>query len=267
MKTRIDILGVDFDTFDLNETVEACMNIVRSGERGYPVPVNVNIIMQMRTQAAVKEYVDGARIRVADGLPLVWLSRLWYRTPLPERVTGISLMEALIQRAALEGHSVYFLGATAAVMRGCVENVIRRYPDLKVAGFSDGFFSGDEEPAKVAEIASSGAKLLFVGMGVPRQEAFVMRNWETLRVNLVLAGGGAFDVISGLKQRAPEAWSRNGLEWLYRLLQEPRRYFRRYLETFPKFILIASAASLRKIPERMVSHPSRSGRAGSDGNG
>jgi N-acetylglucosaminyldiphosphoundecaprenol N-acetyl-beta-D-mannosaminyltransferase len=254
----IDILGVRFNTINLNEAVEACMDLVRRDERGYPVPVNVNIIMQMRTEEAVRKYVEGATIIVADGLPLVWLSRLWYRTPLPQRVTGLALMEALIERAAMEGQPVYFLGATAAVMRALVERLGKRLPDLKVVGYSDGFFSEEEEPAKVAAIATSGAKLLFVGMGVPRQEQFVMRNWESLGVNLVLAGGGSFDVISGFKQRTPQAWSRIGLEWLYRLIQDPKRYFRRYLATFPKFLLIASVASLHRIPRRLFSTTSPS---------
>lgn len=249
----IEILGVQFNTIDLNEAVEACMGIIERDERGYPVPVNVNIIMMMRTEEAVRKYVESAKIIVADGLPLVWLSRLWYRTPLPQRVTGLALMEALIERAAMDGQPVYFLGATAAVMRALIERLGKRLPDLKVAGYSDGFFSEEEEPEKVSSISASGAKVLFVGMGVPRQEQFVMRNWKNLGVNLVLAGGGSFDVISGFKQRTPLSWSKIGLEWLYRLIQDPRRYFRRYLATFPKFLLIASLSSLHRIPRRLLS--------------
>lgn len=261
MTATIDILGTQFHTVNLNEAVDACMDIVRRGEQGYPVPVNVNIIMQMRTEESVRKYVKGARIVVADGLPLVWLSRLWHRTPLPERVTGLALMEALIERAATEGQPVYFLGATAAVMRALIERLEKWLPDLKVAGYSDGFFSEEEESAKVAAIAKSRAKLLFVGMGVPRQEQFVMRNWNSIGVNLVLAGGGAFDVISGSKQRAPQAWSKIGLEWLYRLIRDPTRYFRRYLATFPMFLLIASVESLYRIPRRLFSTASDSKRA------
>jgi N-acetylglucosaminyldiphosphoundecaprenol N-acetyl-beta-D-mannosaminyltransferase len=247
----IDILGVQFNTIDLSQAAEDCMSIVERGERGYPVPVNVNIIMQMRTEKAVREYVEGASIIVADGLPLVWLSRLWYRTPLPERVTGVALMEALIERAALEGRPVYFLGATAAVIQVLIERLNKDLPSLKIAGYSDGYFSEEEEPERVTAIAESGANLLFVGMGVPRQEQFIIRNWENLGVNLVLAGGGSFDVISGIKQRTPQAWSRFGFEWLYRLIQDPKRYYRRYLETFPKFLLIATVASLYRIPQRL----------------
>jgi N-acetylglucosaminyldiphosphoundecaprenol N-acetyl-beta-D-mannosaminyltransferase len=263
----IDILGVQFDTVDFNEAVDACMDIVRRNERGYPAPVNVNIIMQMRTEEAVRKFVEGARLVVADGMPLVWLSRLWYRTPLPERVTGHALMEALIERAAMERQPVYFLGATAAVMRALVEGLEKRLPNLRVAGYSDGFFSEEEEPARVAAIAMSGAKLLFVGMGVPRQEQFVMRNWGSLGVNLVLAGGGSFDVISGSKQRAPQAWSKMGLEWCYRLIQDPKRYYGRYLATFPKFLLVAAVASLHRIPRRLFSTTSVPGRSRNDKTG
>jgi N-acetylglucosaminyldiphosphoundecaprenol N-acetyl-beta-D-mannosaminyltransferase len=215
----IDILGVQFNTIDLSQAAEDCMSIVERGERGYPVPVNVNIIMQMRTEKAVR--------------------------------TGVALMEALIERAALEGRPVYFLGATAAVIQVLIERLNKDLPSLKIAGYSDGYFSEEEEPERVTAIAESGANLLFVGMGVPRQEQFIIRNWENLGVNLVLAGGGSFDVISGIKQRTPQAWSRFGFEWLYRLIQDPKRYYRRYLETFPKFLLIATVASLYRIPQRL----------------
>ena len=141
----IDILGVDFNTINISQAVDRCMEIIQGGERGYPVPVNVNIIMQMRTNESVRKYVEGASLIVADGLPLVWLSRLWYKTPLPERIAGVALMEALIKRAAKDNVPVYFLGSTSAVMQTLIETMREQFPKLKIAGHSDGYFSEEED--------------------------------------------------------------------------------------------------------------------------
>lgn len=249
---KIDILGVKFNTTNFTETVDHCLEIIEQDKRGYPIPVNVNIIMQMRSNEAVRKYVHGASVTVADGAPLVWLSRLWYRSPMPERVTGVDLMQALIEQSAKRGHEIYFLGATDEVMDLLLKRLRAEYPEIKIAGHSDGFFSEADEPRIVEEIAQSGAKVLFVCMGVPRQEEFVMRHWERLGVNLVLAGGGSFDLISGTKQRAPLVWRKYCLEWLYRLLEDPKRYIWRYIETFPLFISLAFIASLYRIPRRLL---------------
>lgn len=244
--SKVQILDAHFDTMDLGETVDALMKVIDEGGRAYPCPVNVNIIMKMRTDPAVRRYVEGARYVVADGLPLVWLSNLWYPEGMPERVAGIDLMDALIKRAAKDGHSVYFLGASGEVMERLIKHLEHTMPDLKIAGYADGFFSEEEAPARVEAIAKSNAQLLMVCMGVPRQERFLDKYWDQLNVNVVLAGGGAFDVLSGLKSRAPKVWSKTGFEWLYRLLQDPKRYATRYMEIYPKFTALVAAEAIQR---------------------
>ena len=247
---KTTILGIEFDTLDLDETVQACIDLVKRGERAYPYNLNANIIAKMATHPAVGRWVRGARFRVADGLPLVWLSKWWTDKPLPERVTGVSLMERLIEGAAKNDLSIYLLGGTADVNERLIQTLQNKYPRLNIAGHADGFFDSEEEPSRVEAIAKSNAQILMVCMGVPRQESFVDHNWDNLNVNLALVGGGAFDVLCGLKQRAPLFYQRTGLEWIYRLFQAPKQYFWRYIDIYPKFVGMILSDAIRRLSGR-----------------
>ena len=247
IEKKTTVLGVEFDTLDLDETTQACIDVVKRGERAYPYNLNANIMAKMTTEPTVARWVQGAKFRVADGLPLVWLSQWWTNKPLPERVTGVSLMERIIDQAAKHNMSIYLLGGTADVNTRMVHTLQEKYPQLTIAGHAHGFFSREEEPERVKTIAESNAQILLICMGVPRQESFVERNWSELDVNLALVGGGAFDVLCGLKQRAPLVYQRAGLEWFYRLVQDPKQYFWRYLDIYPKFVGMILSDGVRRI--------------------
>ena len=249
---KTTVLGIEFDTLDLDETAKACVELVKRGERAYPYNLNANIMAKMSSDPTVARWVNGAKFRVADGLPIVWLSQWWTDKPLPERVTGVSLMERLIEEAAKNELSIYLLGGTADVNARMVETVKKKYPQIKIAGHDDGFFGPEEEATRVENIAKSNAHILLVCMGVPRQEAFVDRNWDKLKVNLALVGGGAFDVLCGLKQRAPVVYQRAGLEWFYRLVQDPKQYFWRYVDIYPRFVGMILADGVRRYSGRDV---------------
>jgi N-acetylglucosaminyldiphosphoundecaprenol N-acetyl-beta-D-mannosaminyltransferase len=176
---------------------------------------------------------------VADGQPLIWASHLT-KQPLPERVTGIDLIDELCARAARESIGVYFLGASDKIVRATADVLRSRHPGLDVRGCADGYFGSDEAPARARAVAASGAELLFVAMGVPRQEYFIEEQWEHLGARVVIGVGGSFDVIAGLRKRAPVFIQRAGLEWAYRVAQEPRRLFKRYLITNSQFIGLMS---------------------------
>jgi N-acetylglucosaminyldiphosphoundecaprenol N-acetyl-beta-D-mannosaminyltransferase len=192
----------------------------------------------------------------ADGASVVWASRLLGR-PLPERVAGIDLMAALVQLAADRGLRVYFLGATQDVVARCVSNLRERYPSLPVAGFRDGYWDATdaEAEARVVEtIREARAELLFVAMPTPRKELFLFRHRHALGARFAMGVGGAFDVVAGLVERAPRLWQRCGMEWAFRLAQEPRKLWRRYLVTNTHFLwlvaleLAAAVRGSRPIP-------------------
>ncbi len=245
---RKKILNGSFDSVTTAETSDWATQLIKLGERGYICTVNVAILMMMSADSQLQRFVEGASLVVADGQPIVWASRLLSQA-LPERVTGIDLIDSLAVRAEKEQFRIYLLGATQEVITTAAANLKSRYPKLDICGFDDGYFSASETSERVQAIRQSGAQILIVGMGVPRQEVFLEENWSDLGVNLAIGVGGSFDVIAGKKKRAPLWMQTTGLEWLYRLIQEPQRLWKRYLVTNLQFIyrlLSSSIAGWRK---------------------
>jgi N-acetylglucosaminyldiphosphoundecaprenol N-acetyl-beta-D-mannosaminyltransferase len=160
-------------------------------------------------------------------------------------VAGIELLIALLDRAEREQFGVYLLGARPAVVAAAARRVRDRWPRLKLCGVADGYFSADEAPTRARAVARSGAQILIVGMGVPRQEYFIEEQWEALGTSIALGVGGSFDVLAGARRRAPSALQRLGLEWLFRLVQEPGRLWKRYLVTNSQFLYLLTAEWLR----------------------
>lgn len=173
----------------------------------------------------------------ADGMSVVWASRLMGR-PVPERVAGIDLFEVLLGEAERKGWSVFLLGAREPVVRAVVEEVATRHPAMAIAGWRDGYWEPESEPDVVRTIRSSGADLVFVALPSPAKEYFLHRNLENLGDVVGIGVGGSFDVLAGVTKRAPAWLCRAGLEWLYRLLQEPRRMARRYIVGNTRFVLL-----------------------------
>lgn len=243
---QTQILNGRFDALSADQIVEELVGAIRAGERGILSTVNVAILMLMRSNPRLQRFVDTSRWTVADGQPLVWASHLWQR-PLPERVAGIDLIDKLCARAVQEDIGVYFLGAEANTVRAAVRVLRKRHRGLDVRGYADGYFGPEQAKARARVVAESGAALLFVAMGVPRQEYFIEEQWDDLGAQVVIGVGGSFDVIAGLRRRAPAFVQRAGLEWAYRLAQEPRRLFRRYLVTNSQFLGLISWSAIAQI--------------------
>ena len=167
---------------------------------------------------------------VADGVGVVWASRI-LGAALPERVTGIDLMTQMLRRGNEEKWAVYCLGATEDVLARVVAHIGEHYKGVRVAGHRNGYFSAADEPAIAESIRASGADILLVAMTSPKKEQFLARWHTTLNVPVCHGVGGSFDVVAGKVERAPESWQRLGMEWLYRVKQEPGRLWRRYLVT------------------------------------
>lgn len=233
--SAVRVLNGQFDACSTDEIIKAVAQAIRAGERSVLCTVNVAILMMMRSHPRLQRFVDAARWRVADGQPLVWASRL-YGEPLPERITGVDLVNLLCARAARDGFSVYLLGADIGTARAAAEVLRARHFGLDIRGVADGYFSAQQAADRARNVAASGADLLFVAMGVPRQEYFIEEQWERLGARVVIGVGGSFEVIAGRRKRAPSFLQNTGLEWAYRLAQEPRRLFKRYLVTNSQFI-------------------------------
>jgi N-acetylglucosaminyldiphosphoundecaprenol N-acetyl-beta-D-mannosaminyltransferase len=240
----VPILNCEFAAVTVADTVDWARNWIHSGRRGYICTVNVAILMMMRSNPKLQRFVDRASLVVVDGQPIVWASHLQH-DHLPERVTGVDLVDELCTLAAKEGLGVYFLGARREVIETAAKRLVDRFPELEVSGIADGYFDATHASERARAVRESGAKILFVGMGVPRQEEFIESRWEELGAQLVIPVGGSFEVVAGTAGRAPVLLQRIGMEWSFRLAQEPRRLWKRYLVTNTQFIfhLLRSALS------------------------
>ena len=235
---RVRILNGSFDRVTLRQAVDAVAALIRSGGRGHVATVNVAMLMMMRSDERLQRFVDRAALVVADGQPIVWASR-WLSARLPERVAGIELLEALLTMAEREEFGVYLLGGQPSVLAALANRIRLRWPGLRLCGMADGYFSIDVDGEQRArDIAQSQARLLVVGMGVPRQEYFLDWSWNRLAADVAIGVGGSFDVLGGRRYRAPRILRTLGLEWLFRLAQEPRRLWKRYLWTNSQFIYL-----------------------------
>jgi N-acetylglucosaminyldiphosphoundecaprenol N-acetyl-beta-D-mannosaminyltransferase len=237
MTDRADILGCSIDRLSMTDTLAAVEGAIAASRYTQHMAINAAKLVAMHDDPTLCEIIDGCGLVSADGQSVVWASRL-LRDPLPERVAGIDLMERLLALAAERGYRVYFLGARAEVLEHAVKRLRERYPGLQVAGTRDGYFTDDETPQVCDAIRASHPDVLFVAMSSPRKEYFLGEYGPDLGAPFVMGVGGSIDVIAGITRRAPAAWQRLGLEWLFRLLQEPRRMFRRYAVTNTRFIAL-----------------------------
>lgn len=252
VRRRVRVLGFPVDPVDFARAVEAVLELVErhpgagaaSGETRLVVTVNPEILMAARRDTLLALALETADLCVADGVGVVWASRM-LGLPLPERVPGIELMEALLHRAEARGLRVYFLGARAEVVASAAERAQARHPRLCLAGWHHGYFSPAEEDRVVAAIRSAAPDLLFAGMGAERELKWLLRHREALGARVAMGVGGSFDVLAGRLRRAPAWMRRMQLEWLFRLLQEPSRWRRQLV--LPRFALrvLAEAAARR----------------------
>ena len=210
------------------------------------VSINAAKIVTLRHDPELRDVVNRCGLVSADGQSVVWASRL-LGDPLPERVAGIDLMHALIAMAEREGYGVYILGARREVLETAVQRLREMHPGLRLVGYRDGYFTDDESPDVAAAIRDAGAQILFVAMSSPRKEHWLGEYGPALNVPLVMGVGGSIDIVAGITRRAPRSWQRLGFEWLYRLLQEPRRMFRRYLVTNVEFGALVARGVIKRV--------------------
>ena len=241
---RAKVLGCPITKLGLEHFVALAEQFVGSKKPHYIAVVNVAKIVKMRSDKELDESVHSADLIGADGVPVVWASRL-LGNPLPGRVNGTDLMYKLLEKANEKGYRIFFFGAKGEVLEKVLKKVRRDYPGVKIAGFQDGYFSSGDESSIVSKIRASHADILFLAFGTPKKELWVKRYLSDMGVPVVHGVGGSFDVLAGIIPRAPLWMQRNGLEWLFRVWQEPRRMWRRYLVTNTLFMSLLLQEWLR----------------------
>lgn len=241
---RIKLLRLGVDLVDMDGVLAQVDDWVRDGTPGHIVTANVRFMSIAQKDRSFAQVVDSAALSVADGMPLVWLSRLM-GTPVPQRITGCDLIHALSQHAADRGYSIFVLGAEPGVAEDAARRLEADHPGLRVAGTHHGYFGDDGEDEVVRYIRQCRPHIMFVGMGSPRQDFWINRLIHELQVPVCIGVGGSFEVITGRLKRAPTWMQRWGLEWSYRFKQEPRRLWRRYVMEDAPTVLRATGSALR----------------------
>jgi N-acetylglucosaminyldiphosphoundecaprenol N-acetyl-beta-D-mannosaminyltransferase len=249
---RTSLLGTPVDIATMDETVARALAAMRTGQRCQHVALNVAKLVNARTDEELAQDIRDSDIIGIDGMGVVYGLRA-IGVDAPERVAGIDLFLRLMAECADRGFRPFLLGARADVLADVRAELMRRFPDLKIAGSHHGYFGPDEEEGVRDLIRQSRAHCLFVAMPTPRKERFMRRWRDSLGVPFLMGVGGSFDVVAGRVTRAPQAMQRLGLEWLHRLLQEPRKMSGRYLRTNAIYaVLIAREFVARRFQNRPI---------------
>jgi len=232
----INFLGCRMHAVTMKETIETILNRIEQSVFTQHVVVNVAKLVNMKTDTLLRESVTSCDIINIDGMGVVWGARLC-GNHVPERVAGIDLFLALVEEAALRGLPVFFLGANQEVVAETAKRMLELHPSLILAGYHHGYFWENEEEV-VEKINASRAIMLFVAITSPKKENFINRWKKQLGVQFVMGVGGTFDVVAGKAKRAPLLLQRTGMEWIFRIWQEPRRMWKRYLITNTKYAVM-----------------------------
>ena len=228
---KIDVMGLKFDSMTMDEALSRAEVLLRGDKAAYVVTPNAEIAYEALHDGQLREMLNGADLMLPDGAGVVLASKL-LRTPVKQKVAGVDFAAGLLGVLERNGQSLYLLGGKTGIGELAAQKMLEAHPQLRIAGIADGYFQ-DEAPV-IAKINASGADALFVCLGAPKQERFMVQHQQELHVHLMAGLGGSLDAFAGTVQRAPAWMIRLNLEWLYRLIREPKR-FRRMLR-LPKYL-------------------------------
>ena len=228
---KIDVMGLKFDSMTMDEALSRAEVLLRGDKAAYVVTPNAEIAYEALHDVQLREMLNGADLMLPDGAGVVLASKL-LRTPVKQKVAGVDFAAGLLGILERNGQSLYLLGGKTGIGELAAQKMLEAHPQLRIAGIADGYFQ-DEAPV-IAKINASGADALFVCLGAPKQERFMVQHRQELHVHLMAGLGGSLDAFAGTVQRAPAWMIRLNLEWLYRLIREPKR-FRRMLR-LPKYL-------------------------------
>lgn len=241
MRNTVDILGVSVDKVTMNQAVDKVKNFLGEDKIHTIYTPNAEIMMSAQRDTNLKNILNEADMLVADGAGVVLASRI-LGTGLPEKVSGIDLTKNAFQMDTGRRIKYFLFGSKPGVAETAAGNLTAAYPGIEVVGCRNGYFSNKDDAEIVDLINSSNADILLVALGAPKQEKWIHEHKNNLKVKICVGVGGSLDVFAGVVSLAPDFFRRNGLEWLYRLYKEPRRY-KRMLD-LPRFILLTLAKKL-----------------------
>lgn len=225
---RYPILNTYVNALSMDETVDYIKKVI--ARRTPPVQhvvINALKVNLMEEDPKLREIVNSCPLINADGSSILWAAKQ-LGVPVKERVTGIDLFLRLVKEAAENGYKIYLFGAKEEVVTKVRDVFQQQYPTLQIVGYRNGYFTPEQEPQIVADMAASGADMMFVAFSSPKKEYWVNKYLNQLNIPFVMGVGGSFDVVAGVTKRAPEFWQKIGMEWFYRFIQEPRRLWKRY---------------------------------------
>lgn len=229
MKT--DIMGLQFDNITMEEALDAAKALLQGEHAARVVTPNAEIAYEALHDENMRTLLNSAELMLPDGAGVVLASKI-LKTPLKQKVAGVDFADGLLGVLETTGQSLYLLGSKPGIGELAAQKMMQKHPKLRIAGIADGYFQ-DEAPV-IDKINASGADVLFVCLGAPKQEQFMARHQKVLHVKLMAGLGGTLDSFAGTVKRAPKWMIRLNLEWLYRLIKEPKR-FKRMLR-LPKYL-------------------------------
>ena len=239
---RLKFMNTEIDNLTMQEALQVINSIIQENKNAYVVTPNVDHIVQLETNKELQDVYANASLILADGKPLIWIAK-WYGTPIKEKISGSDLFPLLCDMAAKKGYKMFFLGAAEGVAAKAAENLAKRCEGLQVVGTYSpayGFEKNPEEMNKIkAMIKKAKPHILIVGLGCPKQEQFMYHHCEELGVPISFGLGASFDFEAGNIKRAPKWMADHGLEWLFRITQDPKRMAKRYLIDDRKIVRLA----------------------------
>lgn len=240
--TRMRLMNTEIDNLTMDETLDAIDSLIKEDNCSYVVTPNVDHIVQLEKDEELKRVYENASLILTDGKPLIWISN-WYKTPIKEKISGSDLFPRVCELAAKKGYTMYLLGAAEGVADKAAKNLMDKYKGLNIVGtYSPPFgFEKDKVELKKIErqIQEVHPDILIVGLGCPKQEKYMYHHCKELDVPISFGLGASIDFEAGNIKRAPRWMSEHGLEWLYRITQDPKRFAKRYLVDDMKIISIA----------------------------
>lgn len=240
--TRMRLMNTEIDNLTMDETLDAIDSLIKEDNCSYVVTPNVDHIVQLEKDEELKRVYENASLILTDGKPLIWISN-WYKTPIKEKISGSDLFPPVCELAAKKGYTMYLLGAAEGVADKAAKNLMDKYKGLNIVGtYSPPFgFEKDKVELKKIErqIQEVHPDILIVGLGCPKQEKYMYHHCKELDVPISFGLGASIDFEAGNIKRAPRWMSEHGLEWLYRITQDPKRLAKRYLVDDMKIISIA----------------------------
>ncbi|MHB9036091.1 MAG: WecB/TagA/CpsF family glycosyltransferase [Armatimonadota bacterium] len=231
----ITLLGVKVSRVDSAQTLEAIEGFIASGTAHMIVTADASMIVRAQDDVELREIINEADLVTPDGSGIIKGAKI-LGTPLLERVSGVDLAREMCRMSAEQGFSIFFLGAEPGIADAAAENLSKTYPGMKIAGTHDGYFTPNRDAEVASLVKASGAQALLVAMGIPRQEKFIRKYMHEMGVCVAMGVGGSFDVFSGKVKRAPKWYQDHGLEWAYRLANDPSKISK--VSVLPKFLIM-----------------------------